>query len=103
MLYKQHMFAFIHYLGDFQLKTEFKLYRYFKYSIRNYKWLLMFILSRFKTVSSTVVFCKRPVLNKYNGNHSVFKELNVDDVVASLKRDGLYSGINLPKNLVKKY
>ena len=102
-MYKQPIVIFIRNLRDFQLKTRFKLYRYSKYSLANYKWLLMFILSRFEIVRSIVVFfSKHPVLKNYNRNHSIFEELNVDDVLASLKRDGLYSGINLPKAVVEE-
>lgn len=102
-MYKQHVVVLVHNLRDFQLKTRFKLDRYFKYSLANYKWLLMFSLGRFKIVSSIAVFfSKRPVFNKYNRNYSIFEKLNVDDVVASLKKDGLYSGVNLPKALVEE-
>lgn len=55
-MYKQPVVIFIHTLQNFQLKTRLKLYKYFNYSIKNYKWLLMFVLSRFKTVNSIVVF-----------------------------------------------
>lgn len=36
-----------------------------------------------------------------NESHSYFQDVNVDDVVNNLEREGLYLGINLPEDIVK--
>lgn len=80
-----------------------KIYLYYKRTARNPKWLLMFGLSRFKTIRAAVAFfSKRPLTQKYAINDSIFEELNVNDVVESLKRDGFYLGLKLPKSVLQE-
>lgn len=80
-----------------------RIYVYYQRAAKNPKWLLMFILGRFKITRSTVAFfSKRPLTQKYAVDDSIFEDFNVDDVVESLKRDGLYLGLKLPKNVLQE-
>lgn len=75
---------------------------YYKQTTKNPKWLLMSVLSRFNFIRSIVAFFSRqPLSQKYLLNDSIFEELNVDDVVESLKQDGFYLGIKLPKSVLQ--
>jgi hypothetical protein len=76
-------------------------YRYLrtgaKRGARNPKWLLMFILSRFKIFRFLVISTyKHPSF--HNIKESIFQELDVDRAVKDLKEGGSYIGIKLPSN-----
>ena len=76
-----------------------RCYQYFKIGSRrgigNPRWLLMFILGRFKLFRSMMTsFHGNP--GHYNAEQSIFKELDIDSAVDTLKRDGAYLGISLP-------
>lgn len=93
---------------DFQylfLRFSIKFIRYFKYSINNPKWFCMFILCRFQVINHGItIFGERPSLQKYRKeySHSLFKSLNVENAVTTLKTDGYCLGINLRKSIVKE-
>lgn len=63
----------------------------------------MFVFGRIHIIRSFVLFIsKRPFTTNYGKGHSVFEELNVDNVVEILKTDGLYLDINLPSYILKE-
>lgn len=48
-------------------------------------------------------FSRRPFqLNKPSDSHSIFKPLNVEEVAYSLRKDGLFLGMNLPQEVVRE-
>lgn len=87
----------------FWTEVRSKSYLCYKQITRNPEWLLMFVLSRFNYVRCIVAFfSRRPLTQKYLVNHSIFEDLNVDDVVGSLKQDGFYLGLKLPKSVLQE-
>ncbi len=85
------------------LRFKIKFRYYWICSTKNYKWSLMFILSRFQIFRSIATYISKPYsLDKYQENPSLFESLNVKDVVESLRANGYYLGIKLPQNIVKE-
>lgn len=85
------------------LKLYSYWYEYYKGLTKNPKWLLMRKVGRFKIVRSLVLAFSKKTLYNENvqiGNYSLFEKINVDNVVESLREDGFYLGINLPKDIV---
>lgn len=82
------------------------LARFYPYCVRiktNPLWLLMFLIGRFRVVGILVIsFYKRYQGKSYDLNSSIFQDINVDDVVDSLEKDGIYSGLHLPKNVIQE-
>jgi hypothetical protein len=76
-----------------------RFYQYIKTGARrgarNPKWLLMFIISRFK-VFRTVMTSSHQNDCSYEIEKSLFKKLDVDKVVETLKEDGCCLDIDLP-------
>ena len=84
----------------FWLEARLRLYSYLKKAARNPPWLIMSILGRFMVFRSAASFFFPPApLDQYDKQASIFNLHNINSVVMSLKRDGLYSGIWLPKNI----
>lgn len=89
--------------GGFWTEVGSRSCLYYKQTTRKPKWLLMFVLSRFNFIRAIVAFfSRRPLTQKYFVNNSIFDELHVDNVVESLKRDGFYLGLKLPKNVLQE-
>jgi hypothetical protein len=80
-----------------------RFYRYLrtgtKRGARNPRWLLMFILSRFRISRSLMISFHKNSSN-YEIRESIFQELDVDNSVKSLKEDGSYVGIMLPPDFL---
>ena len=86
----------------FLLRARLKFNQEYKYLIKSPRWLLMFIFGRFIFIRSFLsYFYKPPALEKYKNKLSLF-DLNVENVVQSLKKDGLSLGINLNKNTIQE-
>ena len=86
----------------FILRARLKFNQEYKYLITSPKWLLMFIFGRFIFIRSLIsYFYKRPALEKYKNKESLF-DLNVEDVVRSLSKDGLCPGINLNYHTIQE-
>ncbi len=81
--------------------TVSRFYQYIKTGARrgarNPKWLLMFILSRFETFRLMMIPSRLHPYN-YEMERSLFKKLDVDKVVKTLKEDGCCLDINLPND-----
>lgn len=81
-------------------------YENYKGLTQNPQWLLMRKIARFKIGRSIMIYFSKRSRKSYslpvNEVNSCFEDINVDDVVNSLKIDGLYLGINLPKAIVQE-
>ncbi|MCC5666573.1 hypothetical protein LC653_22455 [Nostoc sp. CHAB 5784] len=81
-------------------------YENYKGLTKNPRWLLMRKIARFKTGRTIMIFLLKPskklCSSVVNESNSCFKDVNIDDVVNTLKTEGLYLGINLPQEIVKE-
>lgn len=81
-------------------------YENYKGLTKNPRWLLMRKIARFKTGRTIMIFLlkssKKLSSSVVNESNSCFTDVNVDDVVNTLKTEGLYLGINLPQEIVKE-
>lgn len=90
-------------LHYFLLRVKVKSVKYCQYATKNPRWLLMFLLCRLQIVRSVVKsFSQMPSVEKYRKKTSLFETLDVNNAVSSVRRDGLYFGINLPINTVQE-
>lgn len=79
------------------------LYNYCEKRIKNPNWFLMLIITQFKTVPFVQIFFnQRPLISKYETAHSAFENLNADEIVQSLNKDGFCLGINLSQSIVQE-
>lgn len=63
----------------------------------------MFVFGRIHIIRSFVIFLsRRPLSKNYGKGHSLLENFEVANVIESLRNDGLYLGINLPKNLLQE-
>ncbi|MBE9201153.1 MULTISPECIES: hypothetical protein [unclassified Nodularia (in: cyanobacteria)] len=73
---------------------------YYGNSKKNPLWLLMIIAGRFNIVRHLVVLlCKQPIKDNQYQNSSMFSYLEIDEILTSLKKDGIYLGIHLPDSI----
>lgn len=87
----------------FWLQTRARLQNYYERTLKNPQWLLMFTLGRFKIVRSIVAYLsKRPAIAFSENAESMFEDINVDEAVELLKKDGCYAGIKLPNNVLQE-
>ncbi len=77
---------------------------YYKWSVKDYRWLLMFLISRFNFIKKLSVYVSEKPNKKQESleKSSCLDSIEIDKIVDFLKKDGLYSGINLPTNLVEE-
>jgi hypothetical protein len=80
-----------------------RFYRYLRTGTKrgagNPRWLLMFILSRFRIFRSLMISSHKNS-SSYEIQESIFQELDVDNAVKALKEDGSYIGIKLPPDFL---
>lgn len=99
---KQKIFDSILY-QKFLIKFKKKFLLMLFQSIKNPRWALMFYLSRIHVIRSLVIFLnKHPCQQVYLEEESLFKDLDVDEAVESLKNDSLYLGIYLPQPILQE-
>jgi hypothetical protein len=80
-----------------------RLARYWSYSVKNPAWLLMFLLARFDAIRNLVrSWYPAENLDRYREADSVFKELNVERVVAQMQEQGYALGLNLPPDIFRE-
>ena len=85
---------------DVLSRLYLRLARYWGYSVKNPAWLLMFLLGRFDSIRNLVRSLYRAKnLDRYREADSVFKELNVERVVAQMQQQGYALGLNLPPDI----
>ena len=103
------MSKLLQHIQTIQLYSCLKIYGFYYiknlkiYLTRNPKWLFMYIFGRFQIVRSIMVFfSKYRAANNYQEKNSLYDNINVNDVVESLKKDSLYLGINLPPSILNE-
>ncbi len=91
-------------IPNYVKRLEVKWKGYYKWAVKDYRWFLMFLLSRFKLIKKlSAYFCRQPHESPKNLQEiSCLDSIEEDKIVDFLKKDGLYSGINLPSKLVKE-
>lgn len=101
---------FINILNKFPKRIWSKIYdscyENYKGLTKNPRWLLMRKISRFQTGRSIMRYFLKGSAKSYqspvNYSHSLFQDVDVDEVINNLKTDGLYLSITLPKEVVKE-
>lgn len=74
-----------------------------KYGWRDPQWLFMVVFSRFSGIRKlSKRFYKTPNLEKYLVDTSIFPELDVDRAVSTLRNEGFFPGLKLPKELLSE-
>ncbi|WP_144863262.1 hypothetical protein [Hyella patelloides] len=91
-------------MPNYLKRFEAKWRRYYGWAIADYKWFFMFFLSRFKFIRnlSAYFFCQPHESQKSCQEISCLDNIEEDEIVDFLNKDGLYVGINLPSKLVKQ-
>ncbi|HCF29848.1 MAG TPA: hypothetical protein DEV81_22205, partial [Cyanobacteria bacterium UBA11049] len=83
------------------LKFQRKFFQYCQYFIQAIKkpnWFLMFVLGSIALIRRfALLLSKRPFIQSYGKEPSLFEQLDADSVTEILKQDGFYLKINLPK------
>ncbi len=77
---------------------------YYQWAVKDYRWFWMFLISRFNLVRNLSIYLSQKPDKKQESleNVSCLDSIETDKIVDWLKKDGLYSGINLPTNLIKE-
>ena len=84
------------------LKLQRRLFYYLNLAIKKPDYILMFCFSRIHTIRYFVqLIFKEKTIIKYEGN-SVFEDIEVSHIVDTLKKEGIYLGLNLPEYLWKE-
>ncbi len=85
----------------FWSQTKLRLQDYYKRALKNPQWLLMFTLGRFRVIQLVAIrLSKRPAIATLEMSDSMFGDVDVDEAVKFLKKDGCYSGFRLPENVL---
>lgn len=87
--------------NGFWLQTKAVIQNYYKRAVKNPKWLLMFIIGRFRIVRSIAAFLTKSS-STYKVEDSIFTDIDLDRVVKALKQDGCYVGIKLPQSVLQE-
>lgn len=81
-------------------------YEYYKGLTKNPRWLLMRKIARFKLgriiVTNLTKSSPKTYLTSINLHNSCLLDVNVEEVVKNLQKDGLHLGINLPPRIVEE-
>ena len=94
---------------------DFRLELYYRYQVEDFvkgiisrpRWFLMRKIGRFNFIRSVVSSVvngryRLPLHETYSETSSIFKNINTDTVVEALNRDGVFLGINLPKDIIEE-
>lgn len=93
------------YFRGHAVEIYLRIKAYISKGCNNPSWLVMSILGRFTIIRYAVVSLIRRSNFRENqliNSVSVFRDINVPDVVERLNQDGLYLGINLPQQSLNK-
>ncbi|MBE9005836.1 hypothetical protein IQ259_12445 [Fortiea sp. LEGE XX443] len=91
------------YIRDSCSEIRRRVSKYYRQTKTNPLWLLMFIIGRFNIIRNFVIsFYKQPISYKNYQGLSMFEDLEVDEIVTSLKQDGIYQGIYLPDSILQE-
>ena len=80
-------------------------YENYKGLTKNPKWLLMRKMSRFQAGRTMMKYLSQSCASSnlsYETNNSVFTQIDLDEAVTQIKKEGFYLGLQLPKKLVKE-
>ena len=89
--------------GSYLSRLQYRFFRYFDYTIKNPRWLLMFVLGRFNLVRALVrLFYRTADLDRYREEDSLFANLEVEQAVESLRQHGYYLGLKLPPKVLQE-
>jgi hypothetical protein len=81
----------------FKSRVKLRIGDYFRHFIQDPKWLLIFTFGRFLCIRDAIAFfTRRSTVSEYQVANSIFTDINAEDIVRSLKDDGLYLDIRLP-------
>lgn len=84
-------------------KVQRRFVQYLATAFQKPDWALMFAFSRIQIIRFLVLrLIKKPVDIDSLGKNSVFSDLDPDLVVRTLKRDGLYLGIQIPPHMLEE-
>ena len=90
--------------NNFLLRLYLKTSRYYKFATHSPYWALVLLLGRLKIIRDLIGVCfSSPSLEKYQEENSLFEEINVNEAVESLKQDGYYLGLHLPKRILQQH
>ena len=85
------------------LRVKVRFLGYYKYFVRDPKWLLMFVFGRFLFVRTIVIFFSRKsIAPKYEVNDSRFRDIDIENTIRSLKNEGLSLGIEMPAAIAEE-
>ena len=83
-----------------------KFFKYYQWYVkRDFRWLFMFVVARFTIGRNLATFLKSDRASKiHDGNNaaSIFKDLDINQVVASINEYGLFSGLQLPQKTLQE-
>ncbi|MGB6301177.1 MAG: phytanoyl-CoA dioxygenase family protein [Rivularia sp. (in: cyanobacteria)] len=80
-------------------------YENYKGLTKNPKWLLMRKMSRFGAGRTMMKYLSHSYASShqsYEPSNSVFAQIDLDEAVRQIKKDGFYLGLQLPKKLVEE-
>ncbi|RUR79237.1 hypothetical protein ACF3DV_25590 [Chlorogloeopsis fritschii PCC 9212] len=84
------------------LKLRRRFLHYLGFAIKKPDWIFMFCFSRIHFIRYLVqIIYKEKMIISYEGN-SIFESLEVDHAVYTLKKEGIYLGINLPEPILRE-
>lgn len=72
----------------------------------NFRWFFMRKMARFNTCQYLAKFFRRKTytlsedVNDATISNSIFVDVDIDEIMKKLKKDGIYAGLNLPKHIV---
>lgn len=85
------------------LQTTSRVQDYYKRTLKNPRWLLMFLLGRFRVIRLMVAYLsKRPAIASTKVTDSIFEEINIEEAIKYLNKDGCYVGLKLPKSVLQE-
>lgn len=104
LLSDRSQFKTIDSLKRFWLKLSYYCWDNYKTLRERPRWFLMVKLTRFHVIRSLMASCYQDNLKlpKIEKARSLFKSLKVEDVVESIKNDGYYLGLQLPKKTLQE-
>lgn len=85
---------------EFVQEVGSRFYDYYKHTSKNPEWTAMNIISRFTFLRRiSRIFNTKAQLKKYDSAQSLFSNINVENVVNELNKNGYFSGVALPKTI----
>ena len=86
------------YCQYFWFKFKRRAFQYFLQGLKNPQWILMFCLARVRFFRSIGIYFSKHPYQLDKDVDSIFEEVDADLAVERLRSEGLYEGINLPRD-----